>query len=73
MFSGGIGATEILIVFLIILVLFGAKRIPELARGLGQGMKEFRQASKDIKKELDDANQDINSDMESDEKTQARK
>ena len=73
MFSGGIGATEILIVFLIILVLFGAKRIPELARGLGQGMKEFRQASKDIKKELDDANQDINSGMESDEKTQARK
>ena len=44
---GSIGTTEILIVAVILLVLFGAKRIPELARGLGQGIKEFKDASKE--------------------------
>lgn len=55
-----LGAPEILIIAIMILVLFGAKRIPELARGLGQGIKEFRQASKDIKKEIEDSSRDIN-------------
>ncbi|MFP8488430.1 twin-arginine translocase TatA/TatE family subunit [Gracilimonas sp. Q87] len=55
-----LGAPEILIIAIVILVLFGAKRIPELARGLGQGIKEFRQASKDIKKEIEDSSKDIN-------------
>lgn len=59
MFSG-IGAPEVLIIAIFILVMFGAKRIPELARGLGQGIKEFRQASKDIKKEIEDSSRDIN-------------
>ena len=48
----GIGTTEVIIIAIFVLVFFGAKRIPELARGLGQGIKEFRQASKDIKKEI---------------------
>jgi sec-independent protein translocase protein TatA len=55
-----LGAPEILIIAIVVLVLFGAKRIPELARGLGQGIKEFRQASKDIKKEIEDSSKDIN-------------
>ncbi len=55
-----LGAPEILIIAIVVLVLFGAKRIPELARGLGQGIKEFRQASKDIKKEIEDSSRDIN-------------
>ena len=50
---GSIGGTEILIILLIVLLLFGAKKIPELARGLGQGINEFRKASTDIKKEID--------------------
>ncbi len=54
-----IGTAEILIIAILILVLFGAKRIPELARGLGQGIQEFRKASKDIKKELEESAQDI--------------
>ena len=54
------GAPEILIIAVVILLLFGAKRIPELARGLGQGIKEFRQASNDIKKEIEDSSRDIN-------------
>ncbi|GAB5409061.1 MAG: twin-arginine translocase TatA/TatE family subunit [Balneolaceae bacterium] len=55
----GIGTTEIIIVAIFVLVFFGAKRIPELAKGLGQGIKEFRQASKDIKKEIEESSKDI--------------
>lgn len=50
---GGIGVPEILIVLLVILLFFGAKRIPELARGIGQGINEFKKASDDIKKEIE--------------------
>ena len=42
---GPIGWTEILVALLIIVVLFGAKKIPELMRGLGSGIKEFKKAS----------------------------
>jgi sec-independent protein translocase protein TatA len=44
----GIGAQELLLILLIVLILFGAKRIPELAKGLGSGLREFRNAVKDI-------------------------
>jgi len=64
-----IGAPEILIIAIFILVFFGAKRIPELARGLGQGIKEFRQASNDIKKEIEDSSKDINDSINQDETT----
>ncbi len=50
---GSFGGMEILIVLLVILLFFGAKRIPELARGIGQGMNEFRKASDQIKEELE--------------------
>lgn len=43
---GGIGFKEILVIALIIIILFGAKRIPELMKGLGKGMKDFKDASK---------------------------
>lgn len=56
---GSFGTTEIIIIAIIILVLFGAKRIPELAKGLGQGIQEFRKASTDIKKEIEDSTRDI--------------
>jgi sec-independent protein translocase protein TatA len=49
---GSIGTTELLIILLIILVLFGAKRIPELARGLGKGIREFKDATKNVEKEI---------------------
>ncbi len=42
----GIGPTELLIVFLIVLILFGANRLPEIGRGLGKGIKNFRKAVK---------------------------
>ena len=50
---GSFGGGEILIIVLVVLLFFGAKRIPELARGIGQGINEFRMASDEIKKELD--------------------
>ncbi len=42
-----LGMPEILIIFFIILLLFGAKKLPDLAKGLGKGLKEFKQATKD--------------------------
>ena len=45
---GNIGFTEILIIFLILLVLFGAKKLPDLAQGLGKGIREFKKAVKDV-------------------------
>ena len=44
---GGIGWQEILVILLVVLVLFGAKRIPEIARGLGRGITDFRRAVKE--------------------------
>jgi len=49
---GGIGAQELLLIFLVILLLFGAKKIPEIAQGLGKGMREFRKAMRETQDEL---------------------
>ena len=49
---GGIGTWEILLIFMVVLVLFGAKRIPEIARGLGKGITEFKRAVRDVKDEI---------------------
>ncbi|MCX7729060.1 MAG: twin-arginine translocase TatA/TatE family subunit [Bacteroidia bacterium] len=43
---GGLGAPEIIVILIIILLLFGGKKIPELMRGLGRGVKEFKDAAK---------------------------
>jgi sec-independent protein translocase protein TatA len=47
-----ISGSEVFIVLIVVLLLFGSKKIPELAKGLGKGMKEFKRATEDIKKEL---------------------
>ncbi|HAA78358.1 TPA: twin-arginine translocase TatA/TatE family subunit [Candidatus Latescibacteria bacterium] len=49
----GIGTWEILLIFLVALLLFGAKRIPEIAKGLGKGITEFKRAIKDVKDEIE--------------------
>lgn len=46
------GGWEVVLIFLAILILFGAKKLPELARGLGQSMKEFRKAQTEIEEEI---------------------
>ena len=48
----GLGPTEIVVILLVVLLLFGAKKLPEFARGLGKGIKEFKKASSDIKDEI---------------------
>ena len=52
---GGIGVQELLLIFLVVLLLFGAKRIPDIAHGLGKGIREFRSAIQDTKDEMNRA------------------
>ncbi len=49
---GNIGGAELILIMVVILLLFGAKRIPEIARGLGQGIREFKKATSEISREL---------------------
>jgi len=51
MFSG-IGMQELLLIFLLVLLLFGAKRIPDIAHGLGRGIRDFKKALKDTQDEI---------------------
>ncbi|HMN17372.1 MAG TPA: twin-arginine translocase TatA/TatE family subunit [Ignavibacteriaceae bacterium] len=48
-----LGTTEILIIVLVLLILFGGKKIPELAKGLGKGIRQFKSELKDVKEDLD--------------------
>ena len=48
------GGWEMAVIVLVVLLLFGAKKIPELARGLGRGIREFKDATKEIKKGIED-------------------
>ena len=49
----GLGTTEILVIALIILLLFGGKKIPELMKGLGKGVKSFKDGMKEVEKDVD--------------------
>jgi sec-independent protein translocase protein TatA len=55
---GNLGAGEIILILLVILLLFGAKKIPELARGLGKGMSEFKRGLKDVEKDIKEAEEE---------------
>lgn len=56
---GPLGPMEIFVIAILVLVLFGAKKIPTFARSLGQGMKEFKKARDEFETELHKAQQDI--------------
>lgn len=58
-----ISGQEIVIVFVVVLILFGSKNIPEIAKGLGKGMREFRKATEDIKNEIRESTSDITEDF----------
>jgi sec-independent protein translocase protein TatA len=58
MIAGFLGGWEWLIVILAVLLLFGAKRIPELAKGLGSGIKEFKKAAREVTDEVQNAAND---------------
>jgi sec-independent protein translocase protein TatA len=53
-FAFSLGGPEVFIVIFAILLLFGAKKIPELARGMGKGIREFKDATKEIKNEIEE-------------------
>ena len=66
--AGWIGGPEVIFIVIVVLLLFGGKKIPELARGIGKGIREFRQATddsglandiKDIKNEFDGVKKDV--------------
>lgn len=50
---GSFGPLEIILIFLVVLLIFGAKRIPEIARGIGKGIREFKDATGEISRELE--------------------
>ncbi|MBK1834249.1 Sec-independent protein translocase subunit TatA/TatB [Roseibacillus ishigakijimensis] len=60
-----LGGPEILIIFVIVLLLFGAKKIPELARGLGKSMGEFKRAREEFEDEIKRAADDVDLDKDS--------
>lgn len=60
LFLGNLGMQEILIIGLFVLIFFGAKKIPDFMKGLGKGVREFKDAVKDVKKEVEDSTKEAN-------------
>jgi sec-independent protein translocase protein TatA len=52
LFLGNLGATEFMLIFLVVLLLFGGQKIPELMRGLGRGIREFNNAKNSVEDEI---------------------
>jgi sec-independent protein translocase protein TatA len=57
-----LGPWEIVLILLFLIILFGGKKLPELARGLGLGLKEFKKATREIKDEVQNASDEVNED-----------
>jgi len=60
---GNFGATEIILILLVVVLLFGGRKIPELMKGIGQGMKEFKKASR-----VEDESDKMNAEPKNEEK-----
>ncbi|MBP6454293.1 twin-arginine translocase TatA/TatE family subunit [Bacteroidales bacterium MB20-C3-3] len=58
LFLGSIGATEIIIIALIVVLLFGGKKIPELMKGIGKGVKSFKDGVKGVEDEINSSDND---------------
>lgn len=58
MFAGMLGGWEIVLILAVVLILFGAKKLPELAKGLGTGIKEFKKATREVSEEINHAMDD---------------
>jgi sec-independent protein translocase protein TatA len=59
-----LGAPEIILIVAVVLVFFGAKKIPELAQGIGKGLREFRKAARDIQEDIEKDVKQIDQDKE---------
>jgi sec-independent protein translocase protein TatA len=60
-FAGMLGGWEIVLILAVVLILFGAKKLPELAKGLGSGIKEFKKATREVTEEISTAMDDNSS------------
>jgi sec-independent protein translocase protein TatA len=56
---GVLGTNEIIIILVIVLLLFGGRKIPELMRGLGKGVREFNDAKSNVKREIEESSNDV--------------
>jgi sec-independent protein translocase protein TatA len=59
-----LGAPEIILIVAVVLIFFGAKKIPDLAQGIGKGLREFRKAARDIQDDIDKDVKQIDQDKE---------
>jgi sec-independent protein translocase protein TatA len=53
LFLGGVGVQEILVIGAVVLILFGAKRVPEFMKGLGKGVREFKDGIRDVQNDIE--------------------
>lgn len=58
LFIGGLGMSEILLIALVVLLFFGGKKIPELMKGLGRGIKSFKEGMNEVEKEVSEISSD---------------
>ncbi|MBF45522.1 MAG: twin-arginine translocase TatA/TatE family subunit [Flavobacteriales bacterium] len=63
-----IGGPEIVIIMFVVVMLFGSKKIPEIARGLGKGIRELKDASNEIKREISQSASSIKEEIQKTEK-----
>jgi len=69
LFIGGLGGTEAMLIFFAVLLLFGGKKIPELMRGVGKGIREFNSARSTIESELKEGLKEAKGEKTSDSKS----
>jgi TatA/E family protein of Tat protein translocase len=63
LFLFGVSMGEVVLIFLVVLMLFGSKTIPDLARSIGKGMNEFRKATDDIKREFEQSTSELKQEL----------
>ncbi|MBQ6283545.1 MAG: twin-arginine translocase TatA/TatE family subunit [Bacteroidales bacterium] len=69
---GVVGPWQVVIIALVILLLFGGKKIPELMKGLGKGMKSFKEGMNEVEKQIEDVDRDLNSPAKSPDKIEKK-
>ena len=67
-FIGGLGLSEVLVIALVVLLFFGGKKIPELMKGLGKGVRSFKDGMKEVQSGLDDDDEKTDTKKEEDKK-----